>query len=64
MYSLIVLGIIPGTQFQITFLWWLMGLLTVTAAKIMLAMRRRKSLLWLRLILAFYAMTLRQPRAL
>ncbi len=64
MYNFVVLGLVPGTQFQITFLWWLASIGVALSARLILTMRRRRTFVWLQLILAFYAMTLRQPKAL
>lgn len=62
MYSLLVLGIIPGTDIRITFYGWLMTLLAIITVRIALVMRRRRTLAWLRLVIAFYALPLQTMR--
>lgn len=63
MYELILLGIIPGTEIQITFLGWLMTALAFVTGRLLMILHRKQTLVWLRLIVAFYAMPLRQMRA-
>lgn len=62
MYSLLVLGIVPGTDFRITFSGWLIAVGTLIGSRLLLVARRRKALAWLRLVIAFYLLPLRAMR--
>lgn len=61
MYSFIVLGIIPGTDIQITFNIWLLATASLAIALcVRRLLRQRHPILHARLVVAFYAMSLRQ----
>jgi len=59
-YSFIVLGIIPGTDIQITFWGWLSALLLVADVFGMIYIKRHQIILKIRIVLAFIAMSTRQ----
>jgi len=63
-YSLIVLGIIPGTTIQITFIGWLTALLVVADIAGMIYIKRHHIILKIRIVLAFLMMSVRQPNRL
>ncbi len=60
MYSLIVLGIIPGTNIQITFVWWLLALSGLLTVRIVRRLQRKQSFTKLQLYIALYAIRHRQ----
>lgn len=58
-YDLVVLGLVPGTNVEITFYNWLLALLTLAGWRLSKIMRRRHSLLWLRFYIELFALPLR-----
>jgi hypothetical protein len=63
MYSFVVLGLIPGTNYQITFLWWLSVSGLILSGFVWRWLATRHAFLKVRVILALYLMTLRPLKA-
>lgn len=63
MYSFIVLGIIPGTNLQITFIGWLITAEVLALTILIHKLSTRHFFLHARVILNLYAMSLRPLQA-
>lgn len=62
MNSFVVLGLVPGTDIQITFLWWLIAAATIVGALVGVRIVRRKIIARARLLWAILSLPYRSPQ--
>lgn len=62
MESIVVLGLVPGTNFQITFLGWLITIVMISSTIASVWARRRHVILWAHFFLAVLSLPFHRPR--